>query len=97
MKTKNIGGSILASSCPQILQSMPFKDGRLRVVPDYEADTHHLQLNGQTIASHPNGYSCHALAERMIAGDTKRIQDQAEYIVACGGESNFEAINQATK
>ena len=95
MKTHNIGGSILPSSCPSILQPMPFRGRVLRVVPDYEADTHHLQLNGVTIASHSNGHSCSALAERMIAGDLKRIRDQAEYIVRCGGRSDLAAINSA--
>jgi hypothetical protein len=81
----NIGHSILPSSCPAILQPMPFKGKVLQVVPDYKADTHHLTLDGKTIASHPNGYSCHCLAERMIAGNAEKIKEQANYIVACGG------------
>lgn len=92
---RNIGNSILASSCEQILGPMPFGGRVLQVVPDYEKDTHHLTLNGATIASHSNGYSCHALAERMIAGDAKRIEEQAKYIVDCGGTADFEAIRAA--
>lgn len=94
MKTHNIGGSILPSNSPQILQSMPFKGKVLQVVSDYEHDTHHLKLDGKTIASHPNGHSCHALAERMVAGDAERIQEQAQYIVRCGGTADFEAIKE---
>lgn len=97
MKTHNIGGSILPSSCPEIIKPMPFNGKVLQVAPDYGQDTHHLTLDGKTIASHPNGYSCHALAERMIAGDVKRIRAQAQYIVDCGGQSDFEAIAKAIK
>lgn len=71
---------------------MPFRGGVLLVVPDYEADTHRLTHNGKVIASHANGYSCHALAERMIAGNAQRVNEQAQYIVACGGTSDVEAI-----
>lgn len=97
MKPRNIGGSLLPSSSPQILKPMPFSGGVLQVFPDVEGDTHHLKFNGQTIASHPNGYSCHCLAERMIAGDARRIQDQAGYIVDCGGSCDFEAIERIAK
>jgi hypothetical protein len=93
---KNIGGSILPSSCPQILEPLPFRGGVLRVVPDEAVDTHRLTFNGGTIASHPNGYSCHALAERMIAGEAKRTDAQASYIVACGGSVEWAALKAAT-
>ena len=86
---KNIGGSIFASSAPHILKPMPFKHGRLQVYPWPEMDTHYLAFvtgcESVTLASHPNGFSCHALAERMIAGDVDRVREQAEYIVRCGG------------
>lgn len=94
---KNIGGSILPSSNPQILRPMPFRGGVFQVVPDYEKDTHRLTFNGVTIASHPNGYSCHCLAERIIAGLPYKVQAQANYIVDCGGSSDFSAINALTK
>jgi hypothetical protein len=88
MKT-NIGGSILPSSSPQILEPMPHKRGTLQVIALPEADTHALTLKTalgvSIIATHSNGYSCHNLGERMIAGDPVRVQEQAEYIQACGG------------
>lgn len=86
---RHIGGSLLPSSAPHILQPMvlPFGVLQVRVLPDL--DTHGLFLKheeGETlIATHPNGYSCHALAERMAAGDVDRIRDQADYIQLCGG------------
>ncbi len=92
MSNRNIGGSILPSSCPAILQPIAFNGGTLQVMPDHQADTHRLNFNGKTIASHPNGYSCHSLAERIISGDHKRITDQAEYIVRCGGSVDLTEV-----
>ena len=92
MKTHNIGGSILPSNEPRILQPIPYRGGVLLVVPDSEADTHHLTFNGNAIATHPNGYSCHCLAERMAAGLADRTLDQARFIVDCGGSADFETI-----
>jgi hypothetical protein len=83
---KNIGSSFFSSSCPKILKALEAKFGVLQVVSDIEQDTHHLVLKGEIIlASHPNGYSCHELATRLISGDVKRSIEQAEYIVRCGG------------
>lgn len=95
MSTRNIGGSILPSSSPQILAPMKFGAGVLQVVQDFEADTHHLTLQGKVIASHPNGYSCHELGKRMLAGDRVRVIAQAAYIVDCGGKSDLSAIEYA--
>ena len=64
-RTRNIGGSILPSSCDQILAPIETRFGILVVRQDEAADTHRLMLSkdGSTveICSHPNGYSCHAL------------------------------------
>lgn len=88
-KHTNIGGSILPSSCPEILQPIESAFGVLQVRPLPNEDTHALFLTtpkGEVrLAEHPNGYSCHNLAERLIKGDRKRINAQAEYIVDCGG------------
>lgn len=88
---KNIGGSLLASSEPRILVPIKTPFGTLQVVPDEQRDTHDLILETQygrtVIASHPNGYSCHILAERMVSGVEERIANQAAYIARCGGES----------
>ena len=47
-------------------------------------DTHGLFAeNGDLIASHPNGFSCHALAIRIR--DNSEALAQADYIVRCGG------------
>jgi hypothetical protein len=99
-KTRNIGGSILPSSNPQILQPLKFSGGELQVRANLDRDTHELWFTAgeqsRKIASHPNGYSCHALAKR-IAGETRvRAVDQAQYIIDCGGTADFEAIQLLT-
>ena len=93
---RNIGGSILPSSCPAILVPMAHKGGQLVVIPDEEADTHHLKYvkDGDTkvLASHPNGYSCRSLGERIVLGNKIRVKEQAEYIVRCGGSMDWGEI-----
>lgn len=87
--SRHIGGSLLPSSDPHILRKIEtvFGTFQVRALPDL--DTHGLFLTHERgeslIATHPNGYSCHNLAERMIAGDETRIRAQAEYIQFCGG------------
>lgn len=97
----NIGGSILNSSCPQILVPLEFKSWRLLVRPLPDQDTHALILvasyGEELLAKHPNGFSCHNLAERMIAGDLNRTMEQADYIARCGGEVRSEVIEWAMK
>jgi hypothetical protein len=95
--TRNIGGSLLASNCPEILKPIKLGDKTLIVRPVESEDTHHLVLvmGGETIlAKHPNGYSCHVLATRMVEGDWERIEAQANYIVDCGGFSDIPAISR---
>jgi hypothetical protein len=100
-RLKNIGGSILPSSSTSILQPMTFKSGKLQVRPMEKEDTHTLVfVTGTeviTLASHPNGFSCYALAERMIRGEEQRTREQAEYIIRCGGSANFERIYEVSK
>lgn len=62
-----------------------------------ELDTHGLFLldlnqpgNEQLLAMHPNGYSCHSLAERILAAWRKErtvayVLEQFDYILRCGG------------
>lgn len=89
MKSRHIGGSLLASSEPGIFEPMPAPFGTLQVIEVQEADTHALILlreNSVTLlATHPNGYSCHELAKRILAGNTDRAHKQADYITQCGG------------
>ena len=74
--------SILPNSVPHILQ--PMKKG-LQVRWEDENDRHTLFHERTPVASHHNGFSCHNLAERIIAGDTERVLHQAIYIIQCGG------------
>jgi len=83
--TRNIGGSLLPSNCPRILQPVDTPAGVLQVRVIEAEDTHGLfrMADGALLAKHPNGYSCHVLAERIRDG--KRGPEQAAFIVACGG------------
>lgn len=100
MSARHVGGSLLPSNDPNILQPLAHVSGYLlvRIVP--ELDTHSLYLvtpAGETkLASHPNGCSCRALADRMVSGDAKRVSEQAKYIVDCGGSVDLAAIASAT-
>lgn len=87
---RHIGGSILPSNDPRILRPMPGSRGTFQVRPLPELDTHGLFLGERLLASHPNGYSCHSLAERILAvwAGTKPAEhalEQFDYILKCGG------------
>lgn len=91
---KNIGGSILPSSSPEILRPLKFTSmlwaGDLQVIANEEKDTHELWLvisdsERHVLASHPNGFSCFELAKRISNRERVRASEQAVYIVACGG------------
>jgi len=87
--TRHIGGSILPSSDPSILAPIDAPFGRLQVRALPDLDTHALfwahDQYDSLIAIHPNGYSCHQLAKRMVAGDEARVRAQAAYLLDCGG------------
>lgn len=86
---RHVGGSLLPSSEPRILQPIACSWGTLQVRPLPDLDTHALFLTvgeGATLlATHSNGYSCHKLAEHIAAGDEQRARKQALYITECGG------------
>jgi hypothetical protein len=96
MNTKNIGGSLLPSSSPAIFNPIETPFGILVVRELPEEDTHVLLLSKDsgltTIAKHPNGFSCHALGQRLSGKacgpwpSRGEWQKQADYIVECGGE-----------
>lgn len=96
--TSRTGGSILPSSDPRILQPMVGKHGTFVVRPVPDLDTYVLEfatLDGEykpTVAMHPNGYTCHGVAERVLSvWDGKRepsyALEQFDYVQACGGLS----------
>lgn len=94
---RNIGGSILPSSDPSILQPIQTRAGEVQVRVLAEQDTHGLFQGDTLLAQHPNGYSCHALAKRMR--DMRDAASQADYIVRCGGEvtkAGWIAVGQCT-
>lgn len=96
--SRNIGGSILPSSAPHLFAPLVGKNGSFHVRASEEMDTHFLFFTPtgadpriQLIAEHPNGYSCHVLAKRIVAaqeGTTPVTEalSQLDYIVACGGK-----------
>lgn len=87
--TRHIGGSLLPSSNSRVLSPTHHSFGTLQVRPLREADTHGLfWAHGQgecLIATHSNGFSCRELADRMASGDEKRVVEQVQYILDCGG------------
>lgn len=95
---RHIGGSLLPSNEPRILQPLAGAYGTLQVRALPERDTHSLYFNETLcLASHPNGYSCHALAERILAvwrGDwtVAHAMAQFDYIIACGGEGEAREV-----
>ena len=108
-----IGGSILPSSEPRILQPITGKYGVLQVIPVEALDTYALQYTfprpkregdkgnepdtyTTTIVTHPNGYSCHNLADRIIKVWNGEVADmhalkQFDYILDCGGMAKKES------
>lgn len=93
----HFGGSLLPSNSAEILKAIPCSFGQLQVQIKGENETHALVLTQgdkeTIIASHPNGFSCHALAKRMVNETPERIKEQLEYIVRCGGSSlSIEAV-----
>lgn len=87
--TRHIGGSLLPSNEPRILQPVETSFGTLQVRTIAGLDTHglfHRYAAGESLlATHPNGYSCHALLERMAAKNVSAVRDQVQYILNCGG------------
>jgi hypothetical protein len=86
---RHVGGSLLPSNEPRILQPMATPFGVLQVRVIAEIDTHglfHKHAAGESLlATHPNGYSCHALLERMVKRDDASVCQQVQYILDCGG------------
>lgn len=87
--TRHVGGSLLPSSEARILQPVKTSFGTLQVRVIDELDTHGLFLKhaaGETLlVTHPNGYFCHALLERMSKREMDRVAAQVKYILDCGG------------
>lgn len=83
--------SLLANSSPEILKPIPGCDGVFQVVWIDQINTHGLFYQhkcaegAQILATHHNGYSCDALAERIIKGDSQRALEQLDFIADCGG------------
>lgn len=87
---RHIGGSILPSSDARILQPMKGAHGTFQVRPLPDLDTHGLFFDDQLLVTHPNGYSSHSLAERILAvwagsRDVAYVMEQYDYILQCGG------------
>lgn len=88
--THRIGGSILPSNEPRILKPWETLHGTFHVRPLPELDTHGLYLDKRLLVTHPNGFSCHGLAERLMQvwGGQRPVEyalEQFDYILTCGG------------
>lgn len=95
MSDRKGSASILPNSSARILAPMPCG---LQVRWHEELDSHVLYQNERMIAAHHNGFSCHNLAERMLAGNLERALSQFDYITDCGGKhyvtrDEFIALN----
>jgi hypothetical protein len=79
----------LPSSSPEILTEFVTSFGVLqtRALLNGQGFALVLTADGKEteIASHANGFSCHALSERMARRDSLSVAEQAEFIVRCGG------------
>lgn len=86
---RHVGGSILPSNEPRILQPVETPFGILQVRVIAELDAHGLfrrHAAGELLlATHPNGYSCRELLDRMVARQGDRVRQQVQYIMDCGG------------
>lgn len=86
--SRHIGGSLLPSNEARILQPVVTPFGTLQVRVIAELDAHglfHKHATGESLlATHPNGYSCHELLKRMVAGDVDRVIAQVDHILKCG-------------
>jgi hypothetical protein len=85
--------ALLGNSSAEILKPLQGAGGTFQVVWIEPIDAHALlyerdQSQGAVmLATHNNGFSCHVLAERIIAGDRDRALSQLEFIARCGGTS----------
>jgi hypothetical protein len=90
-RTHNIGGSVLPSSDPSILEPLRGRHGTFRVRPMPELDTYGLVYNETTVlAMHSNGYACHSLAKRILTVwegemDISYAMAQFDHVMRCGG------------
>lgn len=94
----NFGGSLLPSGDPLIYVPMVGRYGTFETRPCVDIETHALMFarnHGKhagsfvMVAIKHNGYSCAALARRIIegweTGDATSAIEQFEYILECGG------------
>jgi hypothetical protein len=101
MTATNFGNSVLGSHDDKTYEVLHGRFGNFQVRAWKEEETHavffcSLNNNDWTmLATHPNGHSCKALAERILqvwkqACPPKHALDQFHYILACGGTGQAE-------
>ncbi len=115
--SRHVGGSLLPSNSKEVLKLRVSTLGDLQVRVLESADTYALFYRAtgaesfRMIASHPNGFSCAELADRMIHAWTMpltesrcaRVLQQFDYILDCGGgglcmkRSAFEELVRADR
>lgn len=80
---------LLPNSSPEVLTPRTSRHGTLRVVWIEAIDAHGLIISGDggdtLLATHNNGHSCAALADRICSGNPEWAEAQRAYISACGG------------
>lgn len=98
----NLSAQNLPNSAHYILVPMVGCKGIFRVEWNASFDTHTLSFTKESespvlIATHHNGFSCHELALRMIGGDMTKVNEQREYILACGGMVSTYTLDNIVK
>jgi hypothetical protein len=95
------GNPVLPGCEPRLLKPIVTKWGNLQVYPIHELETHGLKfLDRFTCAMHPNAYSVHNLAERIVAfwegrASIEHPMGQFTYIQQCGGVTRASDLFQA--
>lgn len=113
--SRHVGGSLFPSNNKEVLKLRESTLGDLQVRVLESADTHALFYRAtgaeflHMVASHPNGFSCAELADRMIhawsmpltESRCDRVLEQFDYILDCGGlcmkRSVFEELVRADR
>lgn len=91
----HMAGSILPSESRETMAPLAWGERIFQIVALPALETYMLTLAHDRgiscLAQHPNSYSLHALAKRLVTGDHAHALAQRDYIEACGGMARPES------
>lgn len=91
----HMAGSLLPSESRETMAPLAWGTRTFQVVAVQALETYVLTLSHERgtsrLAEHPNSYSLHALAKRLVSGDHAHALAQRDYIEACGGMARPES------